>query len=166
MKTISKTLSIFALTLLAACAQRETQKEVLQEQLIHSQRPADSPDEIVNRAATTFANAPGLTMDQKERLRQIYTQVYMDSMKIRREIGQAKSLIFSTLARKDYNSWEISDLKKRVVKLDQQRLDIMFKALDDVQSVVGRGQDMEKFYKYFQEHELPRDIHDAHNDYQ
>ena len=75
---------------------------------------------------------------------------------IRRNIGQSKSLMFSRLASVDYDSVEIKKLKERIVKLDQERLNIMFQALADVQAIVGRGIDKEKVYKYFQENELPK----------
>ena len=149
-----------AALILAGCntPQKKTADKVMTEQ-VHQQEPADGAQQIMQRAATAFSSAPGLTPAQKMRLGEIYSQVYLKSMKIRREIGQSKSLMFSRLASVDYDSSEIKKLKARVVKLYQERLDIMFLALAQVQEVVGKGIDVERIYKYFEEKEIPELFH-------
>lgn len=123
---------------------------------IHSQEPADTPQHIATRAAEAFSAAPGLSAEQKMKLHAIYTRVYVESMQIRRDIGQSKSLLFMSLASADYKATEMTKLKKKIVDLDQKRLKIMFEAFDDVQKIVGRGVETEKIYKHFYENEIPR----------
>ncbi len=67
-----------------------------------------------------------------------------------------------TLAKVDYKDTEIKNLKNKIVHLDQERLNLMFGALDDVRKVVGMGIEAEKIYKHFQDYEMPahRHIHD------
>lgn len=133
-----------------------SKKEVTELDLkISAQAPADSPDQIMERAALAFSNAEGLTAEQKLRLSSIYKRVYVESMRLRREIGQSKSLLFMTLAKVTYKESEITSLKKQIVSLDQQRLNLMFTALDDVQKVVGKGINAEKIYRHFRDNELP-----------
>ncbi|MGZ3725926.1 MAG: hypothetical protein ACXWQQ_08995 [Pseudobdellovibrio sp.] len=151
---IAYSVATLVLILQVGCASSELEREQRKE--IRAQQPADTPQEIMERASLAFANAPGLTPDQKVKLGAIYSQVYTDATAIRREIGQAKSLLFSKLASVDYTDKEISSLKNRIVKLDQRRLDLMFKALDDVQEVVGHGEAAEKIYKHFEDYEIPR----------
>jgi hypothetical protein len=146
--------AVLLMTFQVGCASSEQERD--QRSQIRAQQPADSPQAIMERAGFAFTNAPGLTEEQKMRLGAIYSRVYTDASVIRREMGQAKSLLFMKLASADYNSKEISSLKNRIVKLDQRRLDLMFKALDDVQKIVGRGEAAEKIYKHFQDYEIPR----------
>jgi hypothetical protein len=141
--------------ILSSCASEQKEKDAELALKVKMQQPADSPDEIVRRAAFAFSNAEGLTAQQKWMLSDIYTKVYTESMQIRREIGQSKSLLFQTLAKVDYKKSEVLDLKKKIVALDQKRLKIMFDALDDVQRIVGKGIEVEKIYKHFKDYEIP-----------
>ncbi len=159
MKNILMKLSLLtALAFLISCttAKKPDAETSTMDREIKYQTPADTPDQIMERAAYAFSNAPGLSAEQKLKLRAIYTRVYADSMRIRRDIGQSKSLLFMTLAKVDYKESEISKLKDKIVKLDMERLDIMFKALDDVRSVVGKGIEAEKIYKHLQDFEIQK----------
>ena len=138
-------------TILAAfstmrCSTYKMSEEV-QAQNIKAQPVADSPEEIARRAAEIFSKSPNLNDDQKKKIHAIYTNVYDESVAIRREIGQSKSLLYETLVTPDYKSSEVASLKKKIVALDKKRLDIMFKALKDVQKIVGRGADKENIYR-------------------
>ena len=144
---------IFGLT---SCTTSEKTEDQLLNEKIRAQEPADRPQDIARRAAEAFSGAPGLSPEQKLRLHAIYTRVYAESMQIRRDIGQSKSLLFITIANVDYKSVDVAKLKKKIVDLDQRRLRIMFEALEDVQQIVGKGIEKEKIYKHFQEHEFPR----------
>ena len=122
--------------------------EEVQAQNIKAQPLADTPEDIALRAAEIFSGSPNLTTEQKDKIHTIYTNVYDESMSIRREIGQSKSLLYETLVKPDYKSTEINSLKKRIVGLDKKRLDIMYKALDDVQKIIAQGAtDKERMYK-------------------
>lgn len=149
---------ILSLTIIAgltSCANTDAKDSSLNNQ-IESQAPADTPQAIVERAASTFSNVEGINAKQRSRLSEIYTQVYFESTKIRREMGQAKSLLFQTLAKPEYKESDITKLKKKIISLDQKRLNLMFKALDDVQAVVGKGvTNADKIYQHFQDYEIP-----------
>lgn len=160
MKTIiTKALFFSMFAFLFACGSTEKEQDQQLSQKINQQAPANSSEEILQRAASMFANAEGLTAEQKEKLTSIYTKVYIESMQIRKDLGKSKSLLFSTLSKPDYQPSEITNLKKRIVDLDQKRLDVMFAALDDVQAVVGKGQGSEKLYKHFERYEYPETGH-------
>ncbi|MFZ3229335.1 MAG: hypothetical protein WA160_03945 [Pseudobdellovibrio sp.] len=140
---------------LAACSSAKKNEDATLAKQTQTQAPADTPDQIMERAALAFSNAEGLTPEQKTKLSAIYTRVYTESKKIRRDMGQSKSLLFMTLAKVDYKEKEIAQLKKQIIALDQKRLAIMFTALDDVQNVVGKGIEAEKIYKHFEYYENP-----------
>ncbi|MBY0555446.1 hypothetical protein K2P97_13015 [bacterium] len=150
-----KLLLVISSLTLAACSSTKKEREQELALQVKMQEPADTPDQIMHRAAIAFSNADGLTAQQKWMLSDIYSRVYTESMRIRREMGQSKSLLFMTLAKVDYKSSEIDALKKKIVELDQKRLKLMFDALDDVQRIVGKGIEAEKIYKHFQDYEMP-----------
>ena len=138
-----------------SCSSQQKAEEREMNTEIKAQANADTPQELVQRAAESFSNAPGLNPEQKLKLQKIYTSVYNDSMRVRREMGQSKSLLFATLSKVDYQQKEITNLKKKIVALDQERLNIMFKALEDVQKIVGKGVETEKVYKKILDYEVP-----------
>jgi len=146
---------IGGLVITSACGSKDKKPDEL-DQKISTQAPADTPNQIMERASMAFANAEGLTQEQKLKLSEIYKRVYTESMQIRRDIGQSKSLLFMTLAKTNYKASEVTELKKKIVNLDQKRLNLMFSALDDVQSVVGKGVAAEKLYRHFEDFEIPR----------
>ena len=157
-------LTVLSLLLsLSSCVSATKNESTAMEIQMKAQAPADSPDQIMARAALAFSNAEGLTAEQKLKLNAIYTRVYIESMRIRREIGQGKSLLFMTLAKVNYKDSDIKNIKTKIVGLDQERLNLMFGALDDVQSVVGRGVQAEKIYKHFQDYEIPANMR-IHNE--
>lgn len=140
---------------LSSCVSSQAPAPTQLNDKVAAQAPADSPEQIMERAAAAFSNAPGLSPEQKLKLNAIYVRVYRQSMQIRRELGQSKSLLFMTLAKVDYKNSEITNLKKKIVGLDQQRMTLMFSALDDVQRVIGKGIEAEKIYRHFQDYEIP-----------
>ncbi len=152
---IKQSLILFLLLASAACTSKAVREEALMNSEVKAQPPADTPEKIVGRAAEAFSNVEGLKPEQKAKLSDIYVRVYTDSKLIRREIGQSKSLLFMTLAKPDYKESEITMLKKKIVTLDQKRLNLMFTALDEVQKVVGKGKSAENIYKHFYEYEMP-----------
>lgn len=152
--------AVFTLFLNTACSSTETNPD--QKAVVCPQEPAPSPQEIIQKAALAFSKAPGLTPDEKTRLNDIYTRIYMEALEIRQEMGQAKSLLFRKLASAKYKNKEIVDLKNKIVKLDKRRLNLMFEALDEVQEVVGHGEENEKLYKFFEDFDPPRTRYDEY----
>lgn len=149
------TMTMLALGFSFGCTSTKTNPDKELDNKVSAEPTANSPEEIALRAGKVFASAPGLTPEQRMKLSDIYTKVYLEALSIRTEIGQSKSLLFKLVASKEYKSKEVEMLKKKIVALDQRRLDIMFKALADVQHVVGYGVEKEEMYRHFQDYELP-----------
>lgn len=137
---------------LTACGTASKEEADLNKK-VQAEAPVDNPEAMVERAAQAFANIEGLAPEKKSKLSEIYTRTFTESMNIRKEIGQSKSLLFKTLAQNDYKNKEVNALKKKIVNLDQKRLNLMFKALEDVQAVVGKGADAEKIYEQLQDYD-------------
>ena len=159
MKSVAKPLKILTqfiavLSLATGCSSMGTNNSELDKK-IANEKPAQTPDEIARRGANSFISAPGLTEVQRQKLMEVYTRTYLGAEEIRGQIGQSKSLLFKMVAKSNYKSKEMEELRNKVVALDQKRLQIMFQALSDVQGIVGYGGDKEEFYRHFEMHEMP-----------
>lgn len=153
LKSVTAALLMVSVTM--GCASKKTTENPELDQRVRGEPTANSPEAIAHRAGQVFSSAPGLSPEQKMKLSDIYTHVYLEALSIRTEIGQSKSLLFKLVSSKDFKSKEVDQLKKKIVALDHRRLDIMFKALDDVQKVVGFGDDKGEIYQHFRQYELP-----------
>ncbi|QDK38613.1 hypothetical protein [Bdellovibrio sp. NC01] len=136
------------------CATTKEQEASL-DQKIKAEQPANTPEEIALRAAEVFASAPGLTMDQKTKLHALYLKTYADSREIRKEIGQMKSLLFKEAAMKKFNSKDITELTRRIVEADQRRLNVMFSAFQEMQKIVGYGENKKEIYEHLRNYDYP-----------
>ncbi|MCE3010603.1 MAG: hypothetical protein LW875_08325 [Proteobacteria bacterium] len=150
---LSNTVLVLIACGVMACASNS--KETPIEQQVKAEKPANTPEAIVERAAEVFATAPGLTEDQRAQLAAVYGNVFKESKRIRGEIGQSKSLLFKMLASKGMKSKEIIELKNKIVGLDQRRLELMFKAMEDVQKIVGIGPEKEEIYRRLRDYDHP-----------
>jgi Spy/CpxP family protein refolding chaperone len=119
--------------------------------------PVESQESIAKRAIEAFTSSPDLTADQKQKLAAIYSKTYAEAFQIRQQMAEEKSNLFRMLAKVDYKSKELEQAKKRIVDLDQKRLRLMFDSLEQVQKIVGRGEDKEKIYRHLRDYEIRQD---------
>ncbi len=132
---------------LGGCA-TATEKEV--EAKVAAEKPATHTGELAAKGFDTWAMSTALTADQKSRLATIHSSTAREAFRIRGEITKTKSALFKELARGNYEAKTIDTLKTKIVKLDQERLDVMFKALDSVEKTIGRGEDAQKYYRFLE----------------
>jgi hypothetical protein len=153
---------------LASCAAKEARPEVEQpsasQQKMASSPGPDGTNAIASRAAEDFIGMKGITSEQRAKLVNIYLNTYDQALKIQKDISASKFQLFDLISASSYSSATVDRLKQKIVDLDQKRLIIMFKALDDVQSVVGYGKDKEPIYKHFYDYEHPRNKKQSKND--
>ncbi|MGE5086137.1 MAG: hypothetical protein ACM3MG_07520 [Bacillota bacterium] len=147
-------LSLATVLSFTACASTQNQNASL-DQRISAEPRADTPEEIAQRAADTFANAPGLTTDQRQKLNKLYLKTYAEAREIRKEIGQMKSLLFREASQKKFKSGDINELTQKIVAADQRRLNIMFRSLEEMQQIVGYGADKKDLYEYLRNYDMP-----------
>lgn len=157
MRLSNKNVQLLALTsmVFAGCSTGTVSPKL--EAQIHEQPPLETTEMISNESIKTFTMSPELTLDQKERLKNIYLKISAEFTSTKTEIGQTKSLLFKMITDKNSSAKEMNQLKKKIVYLDKKRRSQMFKALDEVQKVVGFGKESEEAYRQFKELEFPGD---------
>ena len=149
-------ITLLSVLFLLGCNSATKKQEAEINRQVSEEQPANTTEKIAEIASQAFSKAEGLTDFQRQKLMLIYARTYADAINIRTEIGKSKALLFKKAADVNYKSNEIEILKKKIVDLDQQRLKIMFKALSEVQDVVGYGKDREQIYKHFYDYEIPK----------
>lgn len=129
---------------------------------MHGQaKPAEEPaagalGSIAAHGVEAFMLSEKLTKEQKEKLLEIHGRTFRDSTQLRKDLAQAKVELFKTIAKGKYKSSEIDKIKKRIIDIDQKRLQIMFKALEEVEAIIGHGVDAEEIYRRFYDFDRPR----------
>ncbi len=144
-----------AIVAIAGCSSSQNLRKQEIDRAVRAEPAISSPEEIANRAVEILSNAPGITLQQRADLSRIYTEAYLENYSIRTEIGKTTSLLFKVIASKNYKSSEVTQLKNKIRDLDHLRLKKAFKALDDIQAVVGYGANKEDTYKYFEYYDFP-----------
>ena len=121
------------------------------DQLVAKETPASHGDDLTRRGFETWASSAELDLDQKSKLWTIHAATAHDAVRIRGEITKTKSALFKELAKANFDQKLIDGFKSKIVKLDQERLDLMFKALDSVEAALGRGRESRQYYRYLEE---------------
>lgn len=147
MKRILGMALLTASTLALGCAQTSEERQVDAE--VKAEAPARGQGTLATRGANLFVNAPNLTDEQKEKLLKIHGETYQKVAKIRDELTQTKTTLFKSLVNEKTSSKELNILKSKIMKLDKERLNIMLKAFDDVQKIVGKSGMDENTLKHF-----------------
>ena len=132
-------------------ASKSVEKQV--DQKVAQEKPATQPGELATRGFEAWASSSNIDLDQKSKIWTIQAATGRDAIRIRNEITMTKSALFKELAKGDYSTKLVDGFKTKIVKLDRERLDIMFAALDKVEEVLGKGPHSREYYRYLEEME-------------
>lgn len=155
---LPKILLVTATTLsLSACmaVDKKTRAEV--DQKVSEEAPPRMRGEMRERGFEAWANSSGMSEIQKSKMIDIQLVTERESSRIRDEINKSRSALFKELATGNYDERMINGFKRKIVKLDHDRLDLMFKALAKARSVLGRTEESKRYFEYMDMIEI-RDV--------
>jgi hypothetical protein len=89
-------------------------------------------------------NASNLTPEQKELLKKIHTRMIAETFDNQEETSKLKGVLFETITKTPYDAKKVEMIKKRLVALNDQKLNNMFGALKEVEKVIGYSKPEEK----------------------
>lgn len=118
------------------------------EEAAAKEAPTKNMGELAARGFEAWSKGAGLSADQKSKLFVVHTNTANQAFRIRDEISQTKSAMYKELAKGNYNPKMVDGYKNKIIQLDQERLDIMIKALASVEATLGRGEEAKKYYEY------------------
>jgi hypothetical protein len=151
MKNLSLLAAIisFSIFVLFACShqtplEKEVAAEVAQEQAL----PAGAP--MAKAGQAILFEAPNLSPQQKQRLKDLHLKSSRESEAIRKELSKNQLVLLKSLVNPKAKDEEIDVLKDRIVDLEKQRTKHFLSTLDKAKRILGRkNSDDERFYRAF-----------------
>lgn len=121
--------------LLGACAQTQVAKEVDARVAQENPRPSHGP--LAARGMDLIMNSKTLSAEQKEKFMNLHRDVMRDTFAIQDEISKHKQVLFETLVEVPFNPARVNEVKKRLINLNEKKMQKMFSALDTAQKILG-----------------------------
>jgi Spy/CpxP family protein refolding chaperone len=115
----------------ATAANKEVDKKVAGEQ------SSSAPDAIIQSGHEAIMNSKNLTDEQKQKIVGIMARVRAENLALKEESTKLKIAFFQTLGEKDYKADQVAVIKRRLQKLQNKKMDLMFSSLEEVQGVLG-----------------------------
>lgn len=121
--------------LMAGCAHKADKK--LDEQL------AQTPDvknraELREKTEDKIENDASLSADQKTKLIQLRDSTRAENDKLQKESLKLRSLLVDKLLTTDYKQSDVDAIKKRMKDIENERLSLTFKNIDEANKILGR----------------------------
>ncbi len=130
----------------ASAGEKSVSKQM--DEAVRKEKPTHNMGELAARGFEAWSQGAGLNSNQKSKLFIIHTNTATEAFRIRDEIAKTKSAMYKELAKGQYNDKVVEGYKNKIIALDQERLDIMIKALASVEAALGRGEEAKKYYEY------------------
>ena len=114
-----------------------------------------SRSDLREHVTLEIESATNLTTEQKQKLHELGRRVQPEVARLSEESLKLRGLLISELIRSDYNDREVEVVKKRLEKIDHDRLALMFRSVDDAKKILGRKAALnENLLRIFEE--MPR----------
>lgn len=136
-------LVLFTTLTLAACASK-TEKKIDQE-LISKPR-IQNRDELRDLATTQIETSPNLNAEQKSKLIQLRNETRVSLDQKVQESLQLRRLLIQEVLGPQYDSQKISVIKSKLQKTEKSRINILFQAVDQANTILGRDQELRRQY--------------------
>ncbi len=142
-----KFFSAVVLAALAGCAhQKSVDRKVDQE--LQSQPPVSMGGQMAAESRELITESVNLTQGQKDKLLQLHAKMAGEVAALREEEGKLKMVFFKTLLDPKSEEAEISNIKKRILDLDQKKTKRMLSALEEAREILGRqNPDRDRMYR-------------------
>lgn len=126
--------ALFALIAFAGCAStnKTIDTKVAQETKVSNSR------ELRNEVDQLIQNDQQLTADQKTKLLALRQSISAQTIAINRQELRLRSVLTEELLSPDYSIDEVALIKKRLKKLESQRLSLLFSGIDQGAEILGR----------------------------
>jgi hypothetical protein len=102
--------------------------------------PTASTYEEFGKNARKQIKDSGATSEQKAKLLQLQRDTQDRSIQLRDQYYKLRSLLIQDLAGKNYDRDEVEAIKGRLKKIEDQRLQLIFTAVDQASTILGHDQ--------------------------
>lgn len=131
MKSILLVLAIGVFSISCTETKREIESEV--------QKVARTSDreELRQRTKEILAESSKLTPDQKESFLELHDEVVEQVESIEDRMRKLKIVLVQHLAQQEYSKRKVSELKRQLKKLNNEKFDVMIDAMSDAREILG-----------------------------
>ena len=122
---------------ISACTTSPEQKSI--ESQIEKEPRTFSQQQMVAKGHSILLNHPDMTEEQRRKMKRVYAETMAKSQKIRMEMSKVKGVFFKQLFKSTRNDKELRILRKKLIDLNEKKMDVMFDALYEAQTILGKG---------------------------
>jgi hypothetical protein len=131
---------VAALVAVSGCASSDSKKIDQDLDARLQTAPTASNYEEFGKNARKQIKDSGASNEQKAKLLQLQRDTQDKSIQLRDQYYKLRSLLIQDLAGKNYDRDEVEAIKDRLKKLEDQRLQLIFTAVDQASTILGHDQ--------------------------
>jgi uncharacterized protein with von Willebrand factor type A (vWA) domain len=125
-----------------ACATKEINRQI--DAGIKQEPPVQTATELNQNIDTVINQAANLTPEQKTKLLELHKASRTKLQDLNEQSLQLRELLVRSIMDPDYKDQQVTGVKKRLKKVEEQKLAMIFSSIDDANSVLGhRSRDNE-----------------------
>lgn len=124
-----------ALSLLTSCSHGALNKQL--DEKISEESAIKTRSDLQAETADLFEKAPGLSAVQRVQLVALRNNTRSESDRLRLESLKLRSVLVKDLISEKYNEAEVELIKKRIKANEQQRLSVLFGAVEKANTILG-----------------------------
>lgn len=148
-KSILFITSLVAIATLPSCAGHKVTEQKVEKEIQAVNLNTQESTQEANR--NFIMNSDKLTDDQKKMLVDLQVKTNAQMSETKNEIEKTRQVLIQTILEPKMNQREYSILKKKIVKLEKNRVEIGFKALNEARSIIAPKANAEnrEFFKTY-----------------
>lgn len=134
--TIAMMTTLLGLFVAAGCTSKVTQQNLNEK--VSAESKVNTPSELHAEVKDAIQEANNLSPEQKLQLTVLRDQTRAKMESYHRESLQLESILAKDVVSPQYNISEVKLIKKRMRKLESQRLNLIFDSVDKANLIMGR----------------------------
>ena len=123
--------------LFMSCAHHQTQQTI--DQKLQTVPATITPQALYDKAGDLIKNSPDLTAEQRNQLTDLHNKTHDELFKLQEQSLKLRDLLITDMVQPNYSVDEITQIKKRLKKVEQNRLNVVFNAVDKASVILGRS---------------------------
>ncbi len=131
---------IFMLTF-SSCAQQKRMEQKIDKNIKEVVVPAN--ESVAELARNYIAQSDKLTAEQKNKLLAVQEKFYQQNQTLKEEIEKSRLVLIQTVLEPKMNEREYSLLKKKIIKLENKRINNSFLAVSEARNIIGPKKEIE-----------------------
>ena len=134
-------MSVFAMggaALLAQACSHGSTSDHLDQKVATEVAPRNSAEMRIE-ARSAIDSAPNLTPNQRSQLKSLGAATSQQMTELRDQSLKLRAILVQDIVSANYNPREVNQIKQRIKRVEDQRLSVMFSAIDSANEMIGRS---------------------------